>query len=250
MTQLNNLKEYIQTIKKSSESQTFELKASTGNTLQFSCMNVLQHKRIMETGSSSFAGMKNFRKELYLIMQENILNNTEDVRENILESDFLNYLVLNRYYSLSDKYEGKRIEIAYLIEEYDKIIEYDKNMICSLEDIKIIGSIPKFKKINFMETHSKVVENSTNGKLTSDIYHSEILKFIDGITIGDKHYSFSGLSYEERYEYIMELPSKLLHDLSVKVSDYNNWLSEQYKFKLEDIDILKVIPLDISLYFI
>lgn len=237
MNQQTNLSKFASQISSSYNDLNFTIPFKNGNH-SFKIMSVAQHQKLLATDNTSYKSMKEFRQILFNIMKENSLNGIETLSD-IDQADFYLFLYWNRYHSLSKIYNDKEMVFN------DKFIKFEENLTITFNKFTLTCSLPTIEKILWIESQSRLSDED-KGKFIVDLYRSEIIKYIDIISVEDDYVTMKGATYEERIKLLDVLPAQLVSLLSEKLTKYSQYISEN--FVIIDGDTKTQIPLNVDFY--
>ena len=187
---------------------------SLGKKSKFLPFTLKQQKTILSSMPTDASGLMNFNNTFNRIITENSEDELELTSLNFFDriSIILNY----RYTSMGGVYETEngKVNVNTIIK---KIAEYDYKDIfeektIALKDISVRVKIPDLKYDSTIndQISKKLTKKVTTQEIVSELYTSEILKYIIEITIDDVTVNLHNTNYYEKLEIIEQLPGSFV----------------------------------------
>ena len=199
---------------------------SLGKKVKFLPFTLKQQKDILSNMPQDASGLITFNN----LFNNIIIQNSEDVvkLEEINIFDRMSIVFSYRISSIGNNVDSEEGNVN-LNEVIKNITNYDfskifKDVEISLKDISAILSIPNLKydaDIN-NQISKKLNKNSTTQTIISELYTSEVLKFIKSVTIEDVKVDLTTFNYFDRLEVVENLPGNFIKKIMKYIQDVKN----------------------------
>ena len=199
---------------------------SLGKKVKFLPFTLKQQKDILSNMPQDASGLITFNN----LFNNIIIQNSEDAvnLEEINIFDRMSIVFSYRISSIGNNVDSEEGNVN-LNEVIKNITNYDfskifKEVEISLKDISAILSIPNLKydaDIN-NQISKKLNKNSTTQTIISELYTSEVLKFIKSVTIEDVKVDLTTFNYFDRLEVVENLPGNFIKKIMKYIQDVKN----------------------------
>ena len=199
---------------------------SLGKKVKFLPFTLKQQKDILSNMPQDASGLITFNN----LFNNIIIQNSEDAvkLEEINIFDRMSIVFSYRISSIGNNVDSEEGNVN-LNEVIKNITNYDfskifKEVEISLKDISAILSIPNLKydaDIN-NQISKKLNKNSTTQTIISELYTSEVLKFIKSVTIEDVKVNLTTFNYFDRLEVVENLPGNFIKKIMKYIQDVKN----------------------------
>ena len=199
---------------------------SLGKKVKFLPFTLKQQKDILSKMPQDASGLITFNN----LFNDIIIQNSEDAvkLEEINIFDRMSIVFSYRISSIGNNVDSEEGNVN-LNEVIKNITNYDfskifKEVEISLKDISAILSIPNLKydaDIN-NQISKKLNKNSTTQTIISELYTSEVLKFIKSVTIEDVKVDLTTFNYFDRLEVVENLPGNFIKKIMKYIQDVKN----------------------------
>jgi hypothetical protein len=199
---------------------------SLGKKVKFLPFTLKQQKDILSKMPQDASGLITFNN----LFNDIIIQNSEDAvkLEEINIFDRMSIVFSYRISSIGNNVDSEEGNVN-LNEVIKNITNYDfskifKEIEISLKDISAVLTIPNLKydaEIN-NQISKKLNKNSTTQTIISELYTSEVLKFIKSVTIEDVKVDLTTFNYFDRLEVVENLPGNFIKKIMKYIQDVKN----------------------------
>jgi hypothetical protein len=186
-----------------------------------------QQKEILSRLPTSASGLIMFNN-----IFNDIINNNSEEKIDLDDLNIFDRLAIAITYRISTigdvlAKEDVTVNLNAIIDNINKH-KFDSSI---LKSTKISGSgisailkIPSLKYDSIIndEVTKKITDKLTSQEILSELFTSEILKYVQSVTIGSDMVDFTSLNYTEKLEFVEELPGTFVKHIFKFIEDIKN----------------------------
>ena len=212
---------------------------SLNKKIKFLPFTLRQQKEILSKIPTDSSGLITFNNIFNNIISDNCEGDIDTKELNLF--DRIVIIISYRIQTIGavlDKEEGK-VNLNDLIK---KVSSYDFSKILSEEKIELkdISAILKIPSISYDEEINnqitkKIKKNATSQEIISELFTSEILKYIDKVTIEETTVDLRKMNYFDKLEIVEQLPGNFVKKIFKYIQDIKDVENE-----LTTIDGIKI----------
>lgn len=238
----------------------------------FKQLNAEQFKRILKTVIDTPIYNTEFTTTFYSIIKENILDATVNINKlNVL--DKLLILIKTRIECISPEFtfnfSNQEIDNTTFLETIQKTISLSEiynsfvinkpqfsSQYYTVQQHTILCDLPTLETENKLELElykNIKLDISTPENIRTTIgetFINELSKYIQGIKSADKEINFDSFDFKTRVKIIEQLPTGVISNVLKYVESYKKFIAPLtiFNFKNNNIDVIKELPIDATLF--